>query len=57
MKNFTWASVAAWIATGIAVVVALVLTKDPRCLFAFILPAGLEIGDFVQKKEVEEEEK
>ena len=57
MKNFTWASVAAWIATGIAVVVALVLTKDPRCLFAFILPAGLEIGDFVKKKEVEEEEK
>lgn len=47
MKNFTWTSVAAWAATGIAVVVALVLTKEPKCLFAFILPASLELGDFV----------
>lgn len=51
MKNFAWASVAAWTATGIAVVIALFLTKEPKCLFAFILPASLELGDFVQKKE------
>lgn len=51
MKNLTWISVAAWVATGIAVIVALILTKEPKCLFAFILPASLELGDFVQKKE------
>ena len=53
MKNTTWIAVAAWIATAIAVIVALFLTKEPKCLFAFILPASLEL---VHKEEVKEED-
>lgn len=38
MKN-NIAKACAWIATGIAVSIGIIITKDPTCLLAFIIVA------------------
>jgi hypothetical protein len=35
--------VAAWLATGVAVIFAVYITKSAAPLWAFVLPAGLEL--------------
>lgn len=45
MKNINWTAVAAWLGTAAAVIVALLLTKNAMCLWAFAFPAGLELVD------------
>lgn len=34
----------AWISTAIAVIVAVWITKNPNCLWALLLPAGITIS-------------
>lgn len=53
--NRAMAKSVAWISTSMAVIAAISATKNPCCLFAFILPlfVGLQLlRDFVQISEL-----
>lgn len=57
MKNTQWVAIAAWIATGIAIVIALLLTRSAMCLWAFAFPASMDFwGKNSQEKRDKEEE-
>lgn len=45
MKDVNWTAVAAWLGTAMAVVTALLITRNAVCLWAFAFPASLEIVD------------